>query len=270
MFGLRRGKGRPEPDKPSPGGEPLMAALLMADESFPTAAFQRQLENARVGQQQPADVQSSKGCLAFGLGDEMAVIAPMRAPYPWSDLKGYCETAWMWPPDVSPMGLKKHRSHVLITMMGGKSDPVGRRLTLTHLTAIAAGQAGVLGVVWPEGTLVHFPPIFIEMAEAIGSSEEPPLYLWVDFRLFRNEDGSFGLFTTGLEALGRMEIEIPTSQMKPGELREWVVGIVFYVLDKGPLLKHGDTIGMTAEEKVRVLHTRSMFDRPGLVIRMEP
>jgi hypothetical protein len=269
MFGLRRGKGRPEPDKPSPGGKPMMAALLMADELFPTATFQRQLENARVGLQQPADVQSSNGFLAFGLGDEMAVIAPMRAPYPWSDLKGYCETAWMWPRDVSPMSLEKHRSHVLITMMGGKSDSVGRRLTLTQITASAARQAGVLGVVWPEGTLVHYPPIFIEMAEAIGS-EAPPLYLWVDFRLFRNEDGSIGLFTTGLEALGRMEIEIPTSQMEPRELREWVLRIAYYVLDKGPLLKHGDTIGTTSEQKVRMFHTRSMIDRPGLVVRMEP
>jgi hypothetical protein len=270
MFGLKRGKGRPESDKPSPGGEPLMSAVLMADESFPTDAFQRELEHADIGQQQPADVHTSQGCLAFGLGDELVAIAPMKAPYPWSDLEGYCETARMWPPDVSPMSLKQHRSHVLITMMGGKSDPVARRLTLTRLTAIAAKQTGVVGVVWPEGTLVHFPPIFIEMTEVIGSSEAPPLYLWVDFRLFRNDDGSFGLFTTGLTALGRMEIEIPTSHMKPGELREWVVGIAYYVLDQGPLLKHGDTIGMTAEQKVRVRHAKSMFHRSGLVLRMEP
>jgi hypothetical protein len=68
------------------------------------------------------------------------------------------------------------------------------------------------------------------MAEEM-TPQSPPLYLWVDLRAFRNEDGTTGLFTTGLGALGHMEIEIPRIKMEIGELREWLVEIMCYLLE---------------------------------------
>jgi hypothetical protein len=78
------------------------------------------------------------------------------------------------------------------------------------------------------------------------------------------------MFTTGLSALGHMEIEIPRIEMEPGELREWLLNIMYYLLEKGPVLKHGQTIGMTAEQQIRILHRPSSFGHPGTVIRLEP
>jgi hypothetical protein len=166
--------------------------------------------------------------------------------------------------------VKRHRSHLLITLNGGVADPVRRRLILTAVTAIAAKQPGVMAVYWPEATLVHFPLLFVNMAEEINSPEGPPLYLWVDLRVIRNEDGTTGLFTTGLSALGHMEIEIPSIDMEPGELREWILHIMYYLLENGPVLKHGQTIGMTAEQQIRIRHCPSSFGHVGTVIRLEP
>ncbi len=73
-----------------------------------------------------------------------------------------------------------------------------------------------------------------------------------------------------MKALGHMEIEIPRIRMSPGDLRDWTINIAGYLLDKGPVLLDGNTIGMTAEQKIRIRHTTSMFDRPDLVLRMEP
>jgi hypothetical protein len=141
---------------------------------------------------------------------------------------------------------------------------------LTAVTALAAKQPGVMAVYWPEATLVHFPPVFINMAEKINSPQAPPLYLWVDLRALRNEDGTTGLFTTGLSALGHMEIEIPRIDMEPGELREWLLNIMYYLLENGPVLQHGQTIGMTAEQQLHIRHCPSSFGHPGTVIRLEP
>jgi hypothetical protein len=176
----------------------------------------------------------------------------------------------MWPKETPASTLEAHRTHLLCTMSGGAADPITRRLMLTAVTAAAAEQPGVMGVYWPHGTLVHFPPVFIEMANAITSPDAPPLYLWVDFRVFRNPDGTTGLFTTGLGALGHMEIEIPKIKMPPGELREWAVNIAYYLLEKGPVLKHGNTIGMTATQQIKIRHMPSLFGHPGKVLRMVP
>jgi hypothetical protein len=202
------------------------------------------------------------------VGDEFLALGLMPAPYP--DLEGPIATSWMWPRQPPIETVKRHRSHLLITATGGAADPVRRRLVLTAVTALAAKQPGVMAVYWPEATLVHFPPVFVNLAERINSPEAPPLYLWVDLRAFRNDDGTTGLFTTGLWALGHMEIEIPRIDMEPGELREWLLNIMYYLLENGPVLKHGQTIGMTAQQQIRIRHCPSSFGHPGTVIRLEP
>ena len=68
----------------------------------------------------------------------------------------------------------------------------------------------------------------------------PPIHLWVDMRAFRNPDGTTGLFTTGLAPLGHMEIEIPSIDMEPGEIREWLINIIFYLIENGPASTRSD------------------------------
>jgi len=61
--------------------------------------------------------------------------------------------------------VKQHRSHLLVAMTGGAADPVRRRLVITGVTALAARQPGVMAVYWPEARSVHYPPVFVSMAE---------------------------------------------------------------------------------------------------------
>jgi hypothetical protein len=155
-------------------------------------------------------------------------------------------------------------------MMGGAGDPVRRRLTLTAVTALAATQSGVMAVYWGEASLVIFPPLFVGMAEEFNTPQSPPLYLWVDLRASQNEDGTTAMFTTGLAPLGHMEIEIPRIQMEIGELREWLRDIICYLLENGPVLRDGQTIGGSADEQIRIRHCPSIFGHSGQVIRLEP
>jgi hypothetical protein len=249
-------------------GEPVIAALLLEGEQFPLAALQQHLSKIRIGNEKPAEFNMDKEqILTFKAAGEIFALALMPAPYPWSDLEGPCATSWMWPKETPASSVKRHRRHLLVTMVGGNGEPIPRRLMLTAVTAAAAQQPGVLGIYWPEATLVHHPRIFIEMAQKITSAEAPPVYLWVDYRLFKNKDGSIGLFTTGLRPLGHMEMEIPSIQMNPGELREWAVNITYYLIENGPVLKDGNTIGVDANHQLRIRHVKSQFGSPDTVMR---
>jgi hypothetical protein len=271
MFGFfKKKQPASSRDKPGPGG-PVIAALLLEGDSFPVDAFLKDAARTRIaGKAVSAVNRGDGGVFSFEVGDEFLALAVMPAPYPAADLEGPIATSWMWPRQPPIEKVKQHRSHLLITLTGGAGDPVRRRLILTAVTALAARQPGVMAVYWPEGTLVIYPPLFIEMATNINSPQAPPLYLWVDLRAFRNQDGTTGLFTTGLSFLGHMEIEIPRIEMAPGELREWLLNIMYYLLENGPVLKHGETIGMSAEQKIRIRHCPSSFGHPGKVIRLEP
>jgi hypothetical protein len=45
---------------------------------------------------------------------------------------------------------------------------------------------------------------------------------------------------------------------------------MYYLLENGPVLKHGETIGMSAEQQIRISHSASSFGHHGKVIRLEP
>ncbi|MFO0959695.1 MAG: DUF4261 domain-containing protein [Isosphaeraceae bacterium] len=272
MFGFFKKK----PPKPHaderPSGGPILAFLLLEGDTFPFEGLIQQLSKKKKLAGQPvSEVESSEGgTLTFKVGDELVAMGLMPAPYPASDLEGPLATSWMWPPEAKIEDVKRHRSHLLITLLNGTATPVRRRLTLAAITALAARQPGVMAVYWPDATMVHYPPLFAEMADSIQSPEAPPLYLWVDYRTWVNDDGSSGLFTTGLAPLGHMELEIPRIDMPPGELRDWAVNITYYLLEKGPILLDGQTVGVSAEHQVRIRHTESSFGHPGKVIRLEP
>lgn len=262
-------KKKPEATQNTLGkGEPLLTGVMLHDTVFNFDALERSLKSLNIQGRNPTDITRKDAILTFMIGDELCAIALMPAPYPWKDLEGPCQTSWMWPKEKPAMSLKDHKAHLLVTLVGGEASLIERRLIFTGVLSAIAKDDGVAGVYWAEGTLVHYPPIFVQMADEITSPEAPPLYLWVDFRVFRNEDGSTGLFTTGLKALGHMEIEIPSIDMPPKELQDWVVNISYYLLEKGPVLKDGNTIGMTAEQKIRIRHARSMFGHEGLVIQV--
>jgi hypothetical protein len=243
---------------------------LLEQESFTIDSFLKQMAKASVTRKAVSGIKWDKGGLfSFSVGDEFFAFLHAKRQYP-DDLDGPIATTWLWPREPPIENVKQHRSFLLITMTGGAEDPVRRRLTLTAVTALAAKQSGVMAVYWGDASLVIFPQLFVNMAEEFTTPQSPPLYLWADLRAFRNEDGTTGLFTIGLAPLGHMEIEIPRIKMESGELREWLLEIVRYLLEKGPVLRDGQTIGMSAEQRIRIRHCPSIFGHAGQVIRLEP
>lgn len=271
MFGFFKKKQAGSPKASWGPGGPIISALLLEGESFAIDSFLKQMAETRIAGKAVWGIEpAEQSVCSFNVGDEFLALAHMRAPYPANDLEGPIATSWMWPQEPSIKNLKQHRSHLLVVMTGGAADPIRRRLTLTAVTALAAKQSGVMAIYWGDARLIIFPPLFVDMAEQMNSPQAPPLYLWVDLRAFRNEDGTTGLFTTGLAPLGHMEIEIPSINMEIGELREWLLNIMHYLLENGPVLMDGQTIGMSAEHQVRIRHCPSSFGHPDKVIRLEP
>jgi hypothetical protein len=106
------------------------------------------------------------------------------------------------------------------------------------------------------------------MSEA-SSLENLPLYLWIDFRCYPESKSAYTLFTTGLKSLGFMEIEIFKSRCAPSELVDAAFNVAHYLLDKGPILKDGDTIGTRVDECIRITHVKSFLERSETVYRLE-
>lgn len=106
--------------------------------------------------------------------------------------------------------------------------------------------------------------IFVDMAKDL----DVPVALWVDLRCFALQNGGSGLFTIGLSQFGLLEIEIPSSPQQCGDLRIWTMSLASWLIEERPTVNSGETVGLSAEEKILVEHAPSLINREGPVMRL--
>lgn len=216
--------------------------------------------------------QSSKSdntTVSFDVGEDSHVfLSLMPGPIPWAELEGPCATSVLW--EDAAKVLKPHRAHLLVTIMFDDSrSPLKKSKLLTQVTAAVLETCeAALGVYWANATLVVQPELFREFAVKI-LPHAPPIHIWVDFRVGPNNQDKMSGFTTGLRALGHMEIETQTSPESASDLRERFEGLTHYLLENGPVIKDGDTIGQDYNERIRAVYSKSDFGHEGEVMRLD-
>jgi hypothetical protein len=209
---------------------------------------------------------STENLLTFTLGEFTAAATLVPRPIPWSQLEGPAEMAWYWPGAAD--ALRDHAAHLLVALVDEGGQAIDKALAATRLTAAAAAAAPSVGVFWGPGRLVHPPAAFLDQAAAT-CADNLPLFLWVDFRVEPLEDGAVRLFTTGLDALGGVELEVRRFQGDPQQLVKYVYNIAHYQIERRKLIKEGDVIGLTDEVQATARRGTSMLGGEMEVIRLE-
>lgn len=212
------------------------------------------------------EVRQEGDTVSFELGNALVTLTLMRTPIPWGDLEGPARAAWHWPEATER--LKAHLGHVIVAVLAPGMDRIEATLLLTRVVAAVAATTDSSGVYWGEGPVVNAPDDFVEEAKRT-SRERLPLYLWLAFHLVRNPDGTFTLCTSGMRAFGFMELELVASRSKPATLVDRAFNFAHYLLDHGPVLEDGHTIGLSAQERFRVRHLPSVLDPARKVYRID-
>ena len=219
----------------------------------------------------PSHSASTESLLTVTLGEFTAAITLVPRPIPWSQLEGPTATAWYWPQAATM--LRDHQAHLLVTLIDEGGSAVKKAAALTRLTAAAAATMPSAGVFWGPSRMVHAPDAFVDQAIQMRD-DNLPLFLWIDFRIEQFDDGAVRLYTTGLEALGQNEIEVPRFEghrdgSSPQELLDFTYNIAHYLLDQTKVIRDGDTIGVTDQVNVTARREPSMLGGDLEVLRLE-
>jgi uncharacterized protein (TIGR03067 family) len=96
-----------------------------------------------------------------------------------------------------------------------------------------------------------------------------PLNVWLNVHIGKSAEGKTAGCTIGMRALGHMELETWNSPEPPGELRERFLGLAYYLLENGPVVEDGDTIGEDEEERIKIVYGNSRLGHKDQVMRLD-
>lgn len=246
--------------------EPLVALVAlnapeMPEESRLFEALRQLRPECQIG-----PVEHKEGALVFRLNGDLAALSLLPHPIDWSKVAVACVRAWYWPEAVE--ALRDHVAYALVAIQPEVADRLRAAMTLTALTAAVASTTPAAGVYWSASGLVHAPDAFITYTKQMTPSALP-LLLWVSLQLGQESDGSLSVFTTGLRDFNQMEIEAHGAQRDRQFLLDRVFDVVHYLLEKNPVLRHGETIGTTDEEKLLITVGPSKRDPNTEVVHLE-
>jgi hypothetical protein len=248
-------------------GKLLVAKVMLAETKLPEESQIRQALGQIRPDAGPLELTRAEGdSLVFQFGGETAAVSLVAEPMRSEEIGLAAAAAdWYWP--TAAPSLARCHGQILVGVLPDLGERVESALRLTMLAAAVAEAAQAEAVLWTAAGLAHASDAFATYARQM-SRQDLPLYLWIDFHVHAEADGTSALYTTGLTAFQSPEIEVYGSRQEPRALVTRVYDIVHYLLVKGAVLHEGDTIGRSGEEKIEIHLGPSHRDLAARVVQL--
>lgn len=193
-------------------------------------------------------------------------LALMPAPIPGNEAEENADGNFLWPNGRAEAAI--HRAHVIVSALpqAGQS-PKKSLLLLTRLALIGLKLFDGIGVYWGNASVSNSRVAFESFCEGM-SEEHAPVPAWLRFQLVGQAGGKTGMYTLGMKQFGMMDIEVERCNLEIAELFEFVSNIAHYLIQAGPVIADGNTVGGTAEEQILVRHEASLVDSQRTVYKI--
>jgi Domain of unknown function (DUF4261) len=191
------------------------------------------------------------GPMVFAVEGDMIAGLNIDAPYP-DPIDHLARFAYWWP--EAKRDIARHRAHFMVFCSWPKFsrfDAHMRHLVLVHELV---EQLPVIGILWGQSVLM--PPSVFKGEFAAARKGHVPFPLWVLVQFTKQPNGNILISTLGMREFEHMEIETESS-LPLDQTVDLVRKFGAYILAKGPVVKDGETFGMSAEQRIKVRYLRS-------------
>lgn len=183
--------------------------------------------------------------------DMMAAVSLIEAPVPEEEAVANAANNYMWPGAVA--AAKAHTAQILVAVLGNQAPVLERGKLLVKFIAACCKQETVLGV-YTSGTVFQ-PRFYLDAAQMLTDGGLPVLN-WIYFGLYQ-EGKTWNAYTYGMRMFGKEEMEVLQADAKPEELLNFLLDIVYYVLDGNVTLHAGETLGFSENQKLPITCSKS-------------
>ena len=198
----------------------------------------------------PEDVEDPEDegtAIAFFEDGMMATVGLMEAKVPNEEAEYWANSNFMTR-EKSIAAAKSHNAHLLVAVLGGGSDPLKAGEFFVKIASACLKASNALGI-YDCGT-VWLPEDYIRSAMIMKEGEFPLTNL-VFIGLYQDEKG-ISSWTNGLRSFGKEELEVIGSNQSPSEVYELMLNISSYLILQGAVLRNGETLGYSAEQKLPI------------------
>jgi hypothetical protein len=199
-----------------------------------------------------------------GIGS--AFIALMDMPIP----NGEAESNF--PLSVSSFSenseLKAHHAHILVTLMPSiEADPLEAMMAYTSLLAAVTDASQSVGVYWGNAGATHTREFFLAMASE--HDVNPRILLWNGISRAPESGGKMSFLSYGMNQIALPDLYLICEANAASSSLGRFFDLLAYIAARGEAIPAGDTIGSTAEEKIRIKYVKSPADESKIVWRVE-
>jgi hypothetical protein len=201
------------------------------------------------------DIEGDDEAASFNISGESIVLANMPAQIPWGDIEGTAKYAYNWPSALKD--LKEHTGHAIVSIMTSQKSSIDRFRILSKVLDSILITSNAIAVYQGSQSLLIPRQQYLSY---IGELEEngSPVMLWIYIGLKKIETGNCA-YTYGLKDFQKTEIEIVNSKLSLEELFDFLFNISSYIIENNIILKNGETIGLTADQKIPIKLSKGQF-----------
>ncbi|MGY3795179.1 DUF4261 domain-containing protein [uncultured Aquimarina sp.] len=233
---------------------PILGFVLLEDSnSFDLIGMVKELKNKWNLDVNDEDADDKAAVLK--IGDYNIAIANIPAPIPENEVEKTAEYNYFWKNGVKESA--NHKGHIVLSITNAGKNVVQENLLYCKVASAVMNNSKSLGIYIGGRTLVLKKEFYLENVKMM-SDDDLPLYNWIYFGLIK-ENGKQSVYTYGLKDFGKKEMEIINSNHSIEELNEMMFDLAHYVIAYNVKLKAGETIGISAEQKLKISESKGKF-----------
>lgn len=151
--------------------------------------------------------------------------------------------------------LREQVAHLELTGHGDDASPADVAWAITRVIVALARHVAAVGVAFDTTAVAMSTKRFVEFALRASDANLPAM-LWVRVEILMAPEG-LTVFTDGLEAFGRPEVEVRLSKAPFLYVMRRFESMIEYVVRTQAHLRPGDFFGIADDEKLPLRHARS-------------
>lgn len=181
-------------------------------------------------------------------GKYNVMVGYIGSPVPGGEAEHWAGANFMWKEAVEVVNT--HKAQLIVTIFGGDEDLLEKGALFVKVVCTALRQDHAIAF-YTNG-VVFSPQQYLDFS---GMMEDGglPILNWIWYGIFADEKRA-GIYTYGMRRFGKEEMEVIVDRENAdlNAIRGFLLNITSYVLEEDVTLKDGETIGFSAEQKLKI------------------